>query len=118
MIFIVFFALIIIAGIGLNILDTNNLEKIENYMKAQNCVAVHYNRGQYHGVCENNILIIKNSFSVDISKPDKSISYVDIKNITIEDKTIKIISTKENLKLEFKKPDNATVFYKKVQNKL
>ncbi len=118
MIFIVFFALIILAVISLNIIDNNNLDKIKTHLNSQKCEAIYYNRGQYHGVCENEILIIKNSFSVDISKPDKSISYFDIKNITIDNKTINIISTNENLKLEFKQEDKAKIFYKKVQNKL
>jgi len=118
MIFIVFFALIIIGVIALNTLDNNNLEKIKNYLKAQNCVAVHYNQGQYQGVCEDEIILIKNAFTIDISKDKKMISYANIQTAKLEDKTIKIKTNTANVKLEFKQKDKATMFYKKVQNKL
>ena len=90
MIFIVFFALIIMSVIALNVLENNNLEKIENYMKAQNCAAVHYNQGQYQGVCKDEIIIIKNAFSVDIQKDKKTLEYTGIQTVTINDKTINI----------------------------
>jgi len=118
MIFIVFFALIIIGVIALNTLDNNNLEKMENYLKTQNCEAVHYNQGQYQGVCQDEIILIKNSFSVDISKEKKIISYAKIQTVKLEDKTINIKTNIQNLKLEFKQQDKAIMFYKKVQNKL
>jgi len=118
MIFIVFFALIIFGVIALNTLDNNNLEKIENYLKAQNCVAVHYNQGQYQGVCEDEIILIKNAFTIDISKDKKMISYAKIQTVNIKDKTIMIDTNTSNVKLEFKQKDKATLFYKKVQNKL
>ncbi len=118
MIFIVLFALIIIGVIALNILDNNNLETIENYLKAQNCVAVHYNQGQYQGVCQDEIILIKNAFTIDISKDKKIISYAKIQAVKLEDKIINIKTNTQNLKLEFKQQDKAIMFYKKVQNKL
>jgi len=118
MIFILFFALIIVAVIALNVLDNNNLEKIENYMKSQNCIAVHYNQGQYQGVCKDEIIVINNAFSVDIPKDKKTLSYEQIQTINIEDKTIRIKTNTANMILEFKQKDKATMFYKKVQNKL
>ncbi len=118
MIFIIFFALIIIGVIALNTLDNNNLEKIENYLKAQKCVAVHYNQGQYQGVCQDEIILIQNAFTINISKDKKIISYGKIQTVNIEDKTIKIKTNTANVKLEFKQKDKARMFYKKVQNKL
>jgi len=118
MIFIVFFALIIMAVLALNVLDNNNLEKIENYMKAQSCVAVHYNQGQYQGVCKDEIIVIENAFSVDISQDKKTIFYNQIQTIHIEDKTLNIKTNTQDLTLEFKQKDKARMFYKKVQNKL
>lgn len=118
MIFIVFFGLIIVVVIGLNVLDNNNINKIEQYFKAQHCEAINYVNGQYFGVCKENIIIVKNGFSVDISKPEKVIFYKDIKELKKEDKKLIVITKNNKIDLEFKDQNNTNDFYIKVQNRL
>lgn len=110
--------MIVFVVVGLNIVDSNNVEKIEDYYKAQKCEAVNYVRGEYFGLCPKSIIVIKNGFSVDVSKPLKVIDYKDIQDIKKEEKYLKIITAMKSDTLEFKNANKTDEFYKKVQNKL
>ena len=68
MIFLVVFGLIAAVVIVLNIMDSSNLEKIETYLKSQDCQNIVYSKGVYKGVCKDEIIQVSNSFSVDIEK--------------------------------------------------
>ncbi len=115
MIFIAVFVIIAVVVIGLNFHDSSNLEKIENHLKQENCAEFFYSRGSYKALCENRVLEIQNSFSVDLEKDSKEIYYKDIKNLEIQKQNIII---NDNKKLEFKLEDEAKNFYKDLKNKL
>ncbi len=117
MIFIIFFVAIVLAVVGLNLINSDNLDEIENYYAAQKCEAVSYVRGEYKGLCKDSIILMKNGFSIDISKPDKLIFYKDIQGIKKQDKML-VIMTNEMTELEFKDNIQLEEFYKKAQNRL
>lgn len=117
MIFIVFFGLIVAVVVGLNIVDSSNISKIEKYLKSQKCNPLIYINGLYQGACEDKIILIKNGFSVDISKPEKVILYKDIKYLKKDDKKLKIETLKDEIVLDFKEKKNLEEFYNKVNNK-
>lgn len=118
MIFIVFFGLIAVIVIGLNILDNSNINKIEEYFKTKQCETIIHGKGQYQALCPNSIIVIENGFSVDTSKPKELILYKDIKDIKKEKKKLIVITDTSDANLEFKDQNSADEFYKKVQNKL
>ena len=117
MIFLIFFGVIVLVVVGLNIVNSNNLDDIENYYRAQKCEAVTYVRGEYKGLCKDSIILIKNGFDIDLSKPDKVILYKDIQGIKKQEKILTIM-THEMVELEFKNNIQLEEFYKKAQNKL
>ena len=116
MIFIIFFGVIVLAVVGLNMVNSNNLYEIENYYASNRCEAVTYVRGEYKGLCKDSIVLIKNGFSVDVEKPDKVILYKDIQGIKKQDKML-VIMTHEMTQLEFKHDVQLVEFYNKVQSK-
>jgi len=116
MIFIIFFGLIAVAIIALNVVNSNNIDDIENYYAAQRCDAVSTVRGVYKGACANSIILINNGFSIDLSKPTKEILYKDIQGIKKQDKMLTLM-TNEMVELEFKDNNQLEEFYKKVQSK-
>ncbi len=118
MIFIVFFGLIAVVIIALNLVDSNNINKIEKYLKSKKCEIISYNSGQYKGACKDSIIVINNAFSIDTSKPDKVIFYKEIKDIKREDKKLIVLIKENRVDLNFKDQNSANEFYKKVQNKL
>jgi len=117
MILIILFALIAAVVIVLNIWDNTNLDKIEKYFKAQQCVNVSYIQGQYQGLCPTSIMLIKNGFSVDISKDKNIVFYEDIKDMEVNKKKIQITSAVKTIYLEFKEENIAALIYKKVEEK-
>lgn len=92
MILLALFGLIVIVVIGLNMYDDYHISQIEKYYKANQCKAQSHFHGKYQAVCGNNIIIYKNSFSLDINKPQNNI---DISNIV-------------DIKDEIKKPTAST----------
>jgi len=118
MIIIILFGLVAAVFIGLNILDNSNISKIEEHFKAQQCKAISYVSGTYQGVCQDKIILMKNAFSVDTSKPEKLIYYKDIKNISKQNKQLTITTTSGNVLLDFKEDENLNEFFNEVQNKL
>ena len=116
MIFIIFFVAIVLAVVGLNLINSDNLDEIENYYAAQKCEAVTYVRGEYKGLCKESIILIKNGFSIDLSKPHKEIFYKDIQGIKKQDEILTLM-TNEMIELEFKNNIQLEEFYNKVQSK-
>ena len=114
MVFLVIFGIIAIIVIGLNIMDSSNLEKIENHFKALNCKNVIYSKGVYKGICNDELMQIPNSFSVDLEEDKKTFKLDEIKNLEIKNLTI-IINKDYNI--EFKKKENMDIFYKILKEK-
>ncbi len=115
MIFIGLFLLIIIIVMALNIHNHSNLDKIEEYLKSKNCANYLYSRGSYKAICENNFLEVKNSFTVDIDKNSKIVSYKEITDLKAKD--LKIIIN-ESYSLEFSEKNDLEWFYLKLKEKL
>lgn len=118
MIFVIFFGLIAIVFIGLNILDNSNIDKIESYFKSQQCQTISYVSGTYRGACSDKIIVIKNGFSVDVFTPEKLIYYNDIKKITKKEKQLVILTKSEDVLLDFKEQVDLDKFFNEVQNRL
>lgn len=114
MIFLIVFGLIALIVIVLNVMDNSNLEKIENYLKVQNCQNILYSKGVYKGICNDRIIQIPNSFSVDIDKNKTVFDFKDIKSI--EEKKSSIIINK-TYNIEFKEKENLDKFYKSLKEK-
>ncbi len=114
MIFIIFFGLIIAVVIALNMVDSNNINKIQEYLKSQKCDVVSYKDGVYKAACEDKILLIENGFSVDVNNPQKVIYYKEIKKLKKEKKNL-VISTNEEIKIEFKEEKKLNEFFNKVK---
>lgn len=111
MIFLLFFGLIALVVIVLNIIDYNNVNKIEQFYKTKGCNTVNYDSGVYQGVCKEGIIFIKNGFTVDLSKPQKIILYKDIKEASTKDKIMTIKTNNETVKFRL----NIEEFFNKVE---
>jgi len=115
MIFVGLFALIALVVIGLNIYNSANLEKIESYLLQKQCSEVIYSKGSYKALCEESIIDIANSFSVDIEKDKRSYAYKEINTIRIEKLTIRL-NNKETL--GFKTKEELMRFYTPLEKKI
>jgi hypothetical protein len=119
MIFIVLIVFIALIIVGLNMMDTNNLEKIKHHLEAQTCTQIYYSRGSYKALCQEDIAIVENSFNLDIQKNEKRIKYDTIVNY--EQINQKVLLTLDDGKievLEFKNSDDAVHYYEKIQEKI
>ena len=115
MVFLVIFGLVAVVFIGLNIVDSSNLEKIENHFKAKNCQNVIYSKGIYKGICKDKVMQISNGFSVDLEKNKTTFDLNKIKSL--EEKDLKIIIN-NTYNIEFKDEENKNVFYKNLKEKI
>lgn len=115
MIFIGLFLFVAIIVIALNMHDSSNLDEIENHLKNNNCNSYIYSKGSYKALCEDKILEIENSFTIDIQKNSTNYKYEDIKNIDIEN--LDIVINKE-YKLRFKQKNEMDKFHKQLNDKL
>ena len=115
MIFIVIFLFIVFVVVGLNMYDESNLRKIENYITKQNCDKYIYTKGSYKALCEDSLVEISNSFTIDIKKDKKEYKYKDIKNIVKNEKDIVI---NNNNKISFSKVEELNKFYTQLEKKL
>ena len=115
MIFIGFFLLIVVVVISLNLYNHSNLDKIEDYLNKSNCLTYTYSKGSYKALCEDNLIEVSNSFTVDVEKNSKITKYEDIKDIKIKD--LKIVINDEYV-LEFKHNEDINTFYKNLEEKL
>ena len=115
MIFIALFLFIALLIIGLNMYNSSNLETIEEYIKSKNCNDYIYARGSYKAICDDFLLEVSNSFSVDLQKDSKMYKYSDINSLEINN--LDLIINKE-YKLKFKEKNNLDNFYNKLSLKL
>jgi hypothetical protein len=115
MIFIGLFLFIALIVIALNLHNQSNLNEIKEYLQTNNCQEITYSKGSYKGLCDDNLIEIENSFTVDINKNSKSIYYKDIKNLNIDNLNIIVNS---NFKVEFKDKESLDSFFKNLENKL
>lgn len=115
MIFIGFFLFIALIAVALNMMNSSNLQQIEDHLKSQNCTSIIYAKGSYKSLCNDKILEISNSFTIDLEKNTKEYMYSDIKNITVENLDI-LLNDKE--KLQFKKKDELYDFYEKLKDEI
>ena len=114
MVFLFVFGVIAAIFISLNIIDGSNLEKIENHFKSLNCQNIVYSKGIYKGVCEDKVMQISNSFTVDLEKNKTSFKLKEIEDLKTKNLTI-IINNSYNI--EFKKKENMDNFYKILKEK-
>ena len=115
MIFIALFVIIAIVVVGLNLHNNSNLENIKEYVITSGCSNYTYSRGSYKALCEDKILEVKNSFTIDLEKNSVEILYSDIKKTDIKKQNIII---NETTKLEFKLEDEAKEFYNDLNERL
>lgn len=114
MIFIFFFSFIVVLLVGLNIYDNMNLNKLKEYIKKQDCQMYIYSKGSYKAICQNKVLVLKNSFEIDLDKNRVEILYKNIKETKIEQNSIFINDTK----LDFREKNSLEKFYNLLQDKL
>ncbi|AXX88397.1 hypothetical protein [Malaciobacter marinus] len=114
MIFIFFFSFIVVLLVGLNIYDNMNLNKLKEYIKKQDCQMYIYSKGSYKAICQNKVLVLKNSFEIDLDKNKVEILYKNIKETKIEQNSIFINDTK----LDFREKNSLEKFYNLLQDKL
>ncbi|MGA1933280.1 hypothetical protein ACH5BF_11305 [Arcobacter sp. YIC-464] len=115
MIFIAFFLFIALIALALNMMNSSNLQQIEEHLKSQNCNSIIYSKGSYKALCSDKILEISNSFTVDLEKNSKEYKYSDIKNIDIKKFDIVL---NENQKIAFKTQEEIDSFYKELKDKI
>jgi hypothetical protein len=115
MIFIGLFLFIALIIVALNMYNSSNLTMIENHLNTNNCKSYIYSKGSYKALCQDKILEIENSFSVDLEKNSKDYKYRDIKDIKISNLDIVINS---EYKLSFKEKQQLDKFYMQLEEKL
>ncbi|MGA1941094.1 hypothetical protein [Arcobacter sp. YIC-310] len=115
MIFIAFFLFIALIAVSLNMMNSSNLEQIQEHLKSQNCNSILYSKGSYKALCSDKVLEISNSFTIDLEKNSKEYKYSDIKNLSVENLDIVI---NDNQKLQFKKKDEVYKFYEALKKQI
>ena len=115
MIFIIFFGLLALIFVALNIYDNSNLQKIENYYLKKKCLNVVYSKGEYKGICQDSIVLIPNSFSPDLQKDKQIIKFDDINEINKEN--LMIIINKD-YKIQFKNKENVDKFFYEIKGRI
>lgn len=114
MIFLILFGIIAVIVFALNFYDSSNLEKIKEHFLAKECSNIIYSKGTYKGICEDEIMQIDNSFTVDLSKK-RNFKFNKIKKINMNSLSIII---NDSYKIEFKDKKNQETFYKKIEEKI
>ncbi|MFA6788515.1 MAG: hypothetical protein WC149_01685 [Arcobacteraceae bacterium] len=118
MIFILLILFIAVIVIGLNMVDNSNLDKIRSYLEAKNCTHITYGYGSYKALCQEDVTVVENSFTLDIQKNQNVIKYDTI--VQSQQKNQKVIVTLDNDRvevLEFKDKNDATQYYEKIEEK-
>tara|TARA_B100001063_G_scaffold178473_1_gene167430 strand:+ start:7542 stop:7931 length:390 start_codon:yes stop_codon:yes gene_type:complete len=115
MILIGLFVFIAFIVVSLNMYDNYNLQKIEDYINKEKCEKYIYSKGSYKALCEDKLLEISNSFSIDIKKDKIEYNYKDIESIEKEKKNI-LINDKN--KISFSKNEEIDEFYIQLEEKL
>lgn len=114
MIFIVFFGFFALVFLSLNWHDNSNLAELEEYLKSQNCKDYIYSKGSYKAICEDKILVMRNSFTIDLQENKTVYLLNKIKHIKQEKNTIYL----DDKKLGFNSKEDMEYFYKKLSKKL
>jgi len=114
MIFLILFGIVAIIVIVLNIHDSSNLDEIKEYFEKKNCQNIVYSNGAFKGICNNEIMQINNSFTVDLEKNKTTFNIDKIKELSKKDLTILV---NKNYKIKFKTKENMENFYKKLEEK-
>lgn len=118
MIFIVLIAFIAVIVLSLNMLDNSNLDKIRSYLEAKNCSDITYGYGSYKALCQDDVTIVENSFSLDIQKNQNVIKYDTIVRKELKNQKVILTLNNEQIEiLEFKDPKQATQYYEKLEEK-
>lgn len=115
MIFIGLFGLIALIVVALNLYNTSNLEEIKEYLINQKCESIIYSKGSYKSLCDDKILEISNSFTVDLEKNSKIYKYDKIESVEIKNTNL-ILNNKDELKFSTK--EELTNFKAILENKL
>ncbi|PLY08767.1 MAG: hypothetical protein C0626_13055 [Arcobacter sp.] len=97
--------------------DSSNIDMIEKFYKNESCNTIYNYKSRYKGLCNDNITIINNKFSIDFSK-NVYIKYDDIRNITRVNKDILIQNSKGEEKLYFKEKVHSDIFYEQLNKRL
>lgn len=101
MIILVFFTPFFIAIAWLYMIDMDNTEMINDYMKENSCKNIVYYKSKYKALCQNNIVSIKNQFTIDFSS-NEIIKYNKIIDVKDDNISIEIKSETKKMKLDFK----------------
>lgn len=115
MIFLVLVGIVAVIVVILNMMDSSNLEKIENHFKAKECKNIIYSKGSYKGFCGDELMQISNGFEVDLKEDKKTIKLKDIKKL--DDRALTIIIN-DDYELDFKDKQNKDDFYNKLKDQL
>lgn len=117
MIFLVLVGVIALVVLGLNWHDNNNLEQIENHLKAKECQAVIYSKGEYKGLCPDGLYIVPNSFRLDIEKSQTVVQYNRINNIEQQKKNLLLHTDEQIIEVKFKEEKNLQRYKEALQDK-
>ena len=115
MVFLVIILLVVGVVLGLNYIDNTNIQKIDDFLKHQNCKEINYTKGKYQAICSDKVVIIENAFSVDL-KDAKTVYYKTLKTIQ-NNKNELILKSHEDIKLEFDDDITKENFLKKLEEK-
>ncbi|NQY52196.1 MAG: hypothetical protein HRT42_01375 [Campylobacteraceae bacterium] len=116
MILLLFFAPFFIAIGVLVMIDNANTQEIDNLFKKSKCEKVFYYKSRYKSICENNIILVQNQFSVDFST-NIYIKYQNILNTKIDNTNLEIRTKKELFTLSFEKKEELNEFVKNLEDK-
>lgn len=97
--------------------DSSNINMIEEFYKKNSCTAIYNYHSRYKGLCEDNITIINNQFSIDFQK-NIYIKYDEIQSADLDGKDILIHSLESKEKLFFKEKIDGENFYENLKNRL
>ena len=115
MVFLIIILLVVGVVLGLNYIDAANIQKIEDFLKHQNCKEVNYTKGKYQAICSDKVVIIENAFTVDLSET-QTVYYKTLKTIQ-NNKNELILTNHEDIKLEFNDEISKENFLKKLEEK-
>lgn len=116
MIFIVLVIFIALIVAALNIMDSNNLEKIKNYLEVNECTNIYYGYGSYKALCPKELRVVANSFVLDIAKNEKLIKYDTIaKHKLIKQKIVLTLNDSKKEVLKFKEQSSAKKYNEKIE---
>lgn len=117
MLILVFLAPFFIAIAWLVYIDSNNSKEVEQYLSLHECNERVYYQSKYQSLCKNELIIIVNQFSIDLSS-NEIINYKNIKDLSIEKKSIIVSNNKKDLFLVFENENQTQEFAAKLRKKI